>query len=189
MSAIEAGYPASGGMRKSSAATTTPLFASGSLSRVSFVGSPHNQAPPGSSTISGKGPTPRGLKRRASSGLAPWRRYSTSSTSIADVTAALVGMICSHKAPPPPPPPPHGGGGVGGLWVRGALFLSPPLELRAALLREGTDALLVVLAVEAVGDQALEHGEIAFLRGPQQLVHGRLGRAGRQRGGAGGRVG
>ena len=33
-----------------------------------------------------------------------------------------------------------------------------------------------------LGDQALEHGEIALLSGPQQLVHRRLGRAERQRG-------
>src|SRR5713101_8144715 len=100
MSATDAGYPgSSGGMRKSSAATTTPLFARGSLSRVSFVRSPLHQAPPCSSTISGKGPTPRGLKRRASSGLSPWRRYSTSSTSIADVTAELMAMMGSLGRP------------------------------------------------------------------------------------------
>ena len=40
-----------------------------------------HQAPPWHSTSAGNGPSPRGLNTRASSGLSPWRRYSTSSTS------------------------------------------------------------------------------------------------------------
>src|SRR2546430_7949276 len=100
MSAIEAGYPASaGGMRKSSAATTMPLLASVSLSAVSCSRSPLHQAPPCSSTMSGKGPVPRGLKTRASRGLSAWRRYSTSSTSIAEVAAVLIAMIGSSGRP------------------------------------------------------------------------------------------
>ena len=71
MSTIDAGYGATGGMRKSSDATTTPVFASASFMTVSFRRSPRHQAPPWSSTIMGKGPSPRGLKRRASSGVFP----------------------------------------------------------------------------------------------------------------------
>jgi len=71
MSTIEAGYGATGGMRKSSAATTTPLFASGSLMGVSSSRSFRHHAPPCTSTMSGNGPVPRGLKRRASSGVSP----------------------------------------------------------------------------------------------------------------------
>src|SRR6266508_4873329 len=92
-------------MRKSSAATTMPFFASVSLSTVSCRRSPLHQAPPCSSTRSGNGPVPRGLKRRASSGLSPWRTYSTSSTSIAEVAAALMAMIGSSGRPE------HVGGG------------------------------------------------------------------------------
>ena len=40
-----------------------------------------HQAPPWHSTSAGNGPSPFGLNTRASSGLSPWRRYSTSSTS------------------------------------------------------------------------------------------------------------
>src|SRR4030095_14513618 len=71
MSAGEAGYPASGGIRKSNAATTTPLLASGSLMIASLRRSPLHQAPPWISHTKGNGPVPRGLKRRVSSGLSP----------------------------------------------------------------------------------------------------------------------
>src|SRR5207248_3142021 len=54
---------------------------------------------------------------------------------------------------------------------------SPALELRAALFREGLDALLIVLAVEAVGDELLEHGQIALAVGTHELLDGSLGRA------------
>src|SRR6516165_4397372 len=85
MSAIEAGYDASGGIRKSSAATTTPLLARASLMMVSASRSLRFHAPPCTSISAGKGPLPRGLNTRARSGLLPCRRYSTSSTSISCV--------------------------------------------------------------------------------------------------------
>ena len=47
----------------------------------SVMRSLRHQAPPWHSTSAGNGPSPRGLNTRASSGLSPWRRYSTSSTS------------------------------------------------------------------------------------------------------------
>src|SRR5712692_2788900 len=98
MSASEAGYDATGGMRKSRAATTTPLCASASLIAVSCRRSPRHQAPPCKSMMSGKGSGPRGLKSRASSGVSPWRIYSTSSMSIAYVLGALAVMICSSQS-------------------------------------------------------------------------------------------
>src|SRR5215813_3944664 len=82
MSAREAGYGAIGGTRKSSAATITPFLARASFAALPFRRSPRTQAPPCSSTMIGNGPLPRGLKRRASSGLSPCRRYSTSATSM-----------------------------------------------------------------------------------------------------------
>src|SRR5262245_2092140 len=53
----------------------------------------------------------------------------------------------------------------------------PPLELRPPLLREGPDTLLVVLAVEAVGDELLEMAQVALGRWAEQLPHAGLGRA------------
>src|SRR5262249_18401783 len=52
---------------------------------------PTHHAPPCRSMINGKGPSPLGLKRRARSGLSPWRRYSTSSTSMLNDPLAMVG--------------------------------------------------------------------------------------------------
>src|SRR5947207_15449577 len=54
---------------------------------------------------------------------------------------------------------------------------SAPPELRAALLGERLHALLVVLTVEAVGDQLVEQGEVAIARGLHELLHRRLGGA------------
>src|SRR5258705_6424615 len=59
---------------------------------------------------------------------------------------------------------------------------SAALELRPALLREGLHALLVVLAVEAGGDQPIQHREVAVGGRPEQLLHGGLGRAQGERG-------
>src|SRR5439155_26624795 len=92
MSAREAGYGASGGTRKSSAATITPFLASASLAALPFRRSPRTHAPPCNSTIIGNGPLPRGLKRRASRGLSPCRRYSTSSMSTAYGVCVLIAI-------------------------------------------------------------------------------------------------
>ena len=62
------------------------------LSTVSFKRSPRHQAPPCSSTMSGKGPGPCGLYRRANKGLSPCRRYSMSSMSMAYVGRVLMAM-------------------------------------------------------------------------------------------------
>src|SRR5215470_19296460 len=83
-----------------------------------------------------------------------------SSTSMAAVAAVLMAMAGSS------------------WWI---LFSLSSLEFRPSRLREGANAFLVVLAVEAVGDQPVEHGQIARGRGPQQLRHRGLGRAHRQR--------
>src|SRR6266511_3764228 len=83
-------------MRKSRAATTTPLFAKASLMTTSLSRVLTHQAPPWRSTRRGKGPAPRGRKIRASRGLSPWRRYSTSSTSM--VNCPLVVMAGSSRA-------------------------------------------------------------------------------------------
>src|SRR5437762_7628244 len=58
-----------------------------------------------------------------------------------------------------------------------SVMMSAPPELRAALLGERLHALLVVLTVEAVGDQLVEQGEVAVARGLHELLHGRLGGA------------
>src|SRR2546427_7667163 len=66
------------------------------------------------------------------------------------------------------------------LWVVmgwGLAPRSPPLELRATLLREGLHALLIVLAIEAVGDQLVQHRELALDLGTHELLDGCLGRA------------
>src|SRR5918999_5672834 len=97
ISAREAGYGATGGTRKSSAATITPFFASASLPALPFRRPPRPQAPPCSSTMIGNGPLPRGLKRRASKGLSPCRRYSTSATSTSYVVCVLVAMRASFS--------------------------------------------------------------------------------------------
>src|SRR5258707_14937690 len=52
-----------------------------------------HQAPPWHSTRAGNGPSPRGLYTRANSGLSPWRRYSTSSTSKSVVFASRVAVV------------------------------------------------------------------------------------------------
>src|ERR1700730_8647151 len=52
-----------------------------------------HQAPPWHSTRAGNGPWPRGLYTRANSGLSPWRRYSTSSTSKSVVFASRVAVV------------------------------------------------------------------------------------------------
>src|SRR5215468_8852180 len=68
----------------------------------SVVRSLRHQAPPWHSTSAGNGPSPRGLYTRASSGLSPWRRYSTSSTSysvvlVSEVLASSVVIVmASH---------------------------------------------------------------------------------------------
>src|SRR5262245_12879957 len=54
------------------------------------------------------------------------------------------------------------------LWggiARSRPARSAALELRAALFGEGLDALLIVLAVEAVGDELVEQGQIALAVG------------------------
>src|SRR3989441_991605 len=66
------------------------------------------------------------------------------------------------------------------LWAvmgEGLAPRSPPLELRATLLREGLHAFLIVLAVEAIGDQLVQHHEIALDVGTHELLDGGLGRA------------
>src|SRR5262247_139362 len=57
---------------------------------------------------------------------------------------------------------------------------SAALELGPALLREGPHALLVVLAVEAVGDQLVEHAGVPLGRRLYQLVDRGLGRLERE---------
>src|SRR6516165_3911158 len=57
----------------------------------------------------------------------------------------------------------------------------PALELRPALLGECLDAFLVVLAVEAVRDELVEHRQVTVAVGPHELVDGGLGRAQRER--------
>src|SRR2546423_14497634 len=118
-------------MRQSRAATTTPLFASASLNRVSDVRSWLHQAPPCRSIIRGNGPAPLGLNRRSSSGLPPWLRYSTSSMvnscAVRDGVGLLTALMAGDRHPPPgglqkPPPGGRGrgqppcaaGGGAGG---------------------------------------------------------------------------
>src|SRR6266849_6519256 len=56
---------------------------------------------PSAPTMSGRLPSSaaRVLKTRARSGLSPWRIYSTSSTSIAEVAAALIAMLGSSGRP------------------------------------------------------------------------------------------
>src|SRR6266851_8539858 len=103
-----------------------PLRASCSLIAVSCRRSPKHQAPPCSSTTAGKDPAPRGLNRRASKGVSPWRRYSTSSTSTSysKVLSAVAAMSCppfhqpkglkerleSNQPTPTIPPPGQGEG-------------------------------------------------------------------------------
>src|SRR5262249_35774050 len=58
---------------------------------------------------------------------------------------------------------------------------SPALGLRPALLGEGLHALLVVLTVEAVGDQLVEHRQVAVVVGLHELVDGSLRRLERER--------
>src|SRR5262249_43095678 len=95
MSAREAGQGATGGTRKSSAATITPVLARASFAALPFRRSPRTQAPPCSSTMIGNGPLPRGLKRRASSGLSPCRRYSTSAISMSSAVCVPGAMRVS----------------------------------------------------------------------------------------------
>src|SRR5580704_3419746 len=58
-----------------------------------------HQAPPWHSTSAGNGPSPRGLNTRASSGLLPCRRYSTSLTSNSVVLASSVAVVMGHYPP------------------------------------------------------------------------------------------
>src|SRR5262245_26441303 len=101
MSAIEAGYAASGGIRKSMDATMTPLFASGSLITASLKRSSRIQAPPWTETTIGKGPPPFGVCSRASKGLSLWRRYSTSLMSISwlAMRSLLEWLFVAYAAP------------------------------------------------------------------------------------------
>src|SRR3989441_13335145 len=73
MSWNDAGYGAAGGWRQSSAATITPLLASGSWVTLSASRSERHHAPPGSSTMIGKGPVPCGRERRTGDGGAAGR--------------------------------------------------------------------------------------------------------------------
>src|SRR2546425_11715375 len=68
MSWNDAGYGAAGGWRQSSAATITPLLASGSWITLSASRSERHHAPPCSSTMMGNGPAPCGRDRRARNG-------------------------------------------------------------------------------------------------------------------------
>src|SRR4029079_3465427 len=61
---------------------------------------------------------------------------------------------------------------AGPSWPR-----STALELRPALFGERLDAFLIVLAIEAVGDELLEHRQIALAVGTHELLDRRLGRA------------
>src|SRR5438309_11969564 len=54
-------------------------------------------------------------------------------------------------------------------------------ELRPPLLGEGLHALLVVLAVEAVGDQLVEERRFTLLGRLDELIHRCFGRADRER--------
>src|SRR5688572_15721866 len=87
-------------MRKSRAATTTPLRASGSLMAASLVRLPLHQAPPWRSTIIGKGPAPFGRNNRARRGRSPCRRYSRSSTVMSCMGAPLgLVLVLATSAP------------------------------------------------------------------------------------------
>src|SRR2546425_12470041 len=68
MSWTDAGYGAAGGCRQSSAATITPLLASGSWITLSASRAERHHAPPCSSTMMGNGPAPCGRDRRARNG-------------------------------------------------------------------------------------------------------------------------
>ena len=78
---MDPGYDASGGIRKSREMTAMPAFARFSWIFSSVILLSRHHAPPCNDTISGNGPSPRGLKVRAMSGLSPCLRYSTSWTS------------------------------------------------------------------------------------------------------------
>src|SRR5205814_9969224 len=56
-----------------------------------------HQAPPWHSTSAGNGPAPRGLNTRASNGVSPWRRYSTSSTSNSAVLASRTAVVMARS--------------------------------------------------------------------------------------------
>mmetsp|Transcript_9558 Transcript_9558/g.28596 ORF Transcript_9558/g.28596 Transcript_9558/m.28596 type:complete len:207 (-) Transcript_9558:402-1022(-) len=99
MSASEAGYAQ---VRKSIATTITPLCAKATLVGRLFSRDPRHQHPPCTSSATGKGPCPRGLKMVARKGLSSWRRYSTSSmstscTSIADGIYPTVAAFFSAR--------------------------------------------------------------------------------------------
>ena len=79
--------------RKSSAIDTMPCAAMAWWRRRSDGRSLMHQAPPWHSTSAGNGPSPRGRNTRASSGLSPWRRYSTSSTSNSWVLVSSVAVV------------------------------------------------------------------------------------------------
>src|SRR5580692_11001465 len=93
MSCADAGYGSSLPERKSSAIETTPWDAMYLWRSASVRRSLWHQAPPWHSTTAGNGPCPRGLYTRANSGLSPWRRYSTSSTSKSVVFASRVAVV------------------------------------------------------------------------------------------------
>src|SRR5688572_10641426 len=130
-------------MRKSSAATTTPLFARGSSSTLSVRRSLLHQAPPCRSTMSGNGPAPFGWYTRASSGLSPWRRYSTSRPSISWLMTGSSGRWFARRYLAPPPARGQAGsareqqaGSTGAGQQRGR---QPPPELRLAEDRRAED--------------------------------------------------
>src|SRR5215469_8026478 len=113
MSCTEAGYGSSLPERKSRAIETMPCDAMYSWRTCSVRRLLRHQAPPWHSTSAGNGPSPRGLNTRASSGLSPWRRYSTSSTSNSYVLASRVAVVMArhllrdrpHRSSPTAPPP------------------------------------------------------------------------------------
>src|SRR6266567_7938012 len=97
MSCTEAGYAASLPERKSSEIETIPCAAMAWWRSFSVCRSCRHQAPPWHSTSAGNGPSPRGLNTRAKSGLSPWRRYSTSSTSKScDLASRIAVVIASY---------------------------------------------------------------------------------------------
>src|SRR5579864_7340387 len=75
-----------------------PRCASAVFSWVSLVRSPLFHAPPCTSTIVGKGPTPRGRYTRASQGVPSNCWYSTSLTSTSNPTVVAIRPVYWHGA-------------------------------------------------------------------------------------------
>src|SRR3989442_3444618 len=101
---------------------------------------------------------PTRLTRPSSMTIEPSRMILRSRSTVRMYRALSIRRLCDGMACPTGP------------W-------SPALELRATLLGECLHALLVVLAVEAVGDQLVQRRQVALGVWTHQLLDGGLGRA------------